>query len=95
MRDLTAKQQRFVAENRVSAAIEKAKQERLNRSHIEADQVLKALAAIAFLDPRTVLSEGSEGLRVKDEISPESRGAIAEVVERGYETWSVNTNSVS
>lgn len=54
------------------------------RSEVEADEVVRALATIAFFDPRTVLSCGPGGLAAKslDDLSAENRAGILEIAER-------------
>lgn len=70
----------LLGKSRVKLAVAHAQQERAKRSDVEADQVLKSRAAIAFFDLRTVVSWGPEGLAVKgcDELS----AGVAEIVEK-------------
>lgn len=54
----------LVGNTRVAAAIAAAIDERKARTLVTADQVIRELARVAFLDPRTVMTWGPDGVKL-------------------------------
>ena len=74
---------RLLSDAKVSAAIAEAKAARMERTETTADDVIRELKRIAFLDPRQVMSWGPDGVRLlaSSSLSPDVAAAIAEVSE--------------
>lgn len=67
----------------VREAVEAAQEARAARTRVTADKVIRALAAIAFADPRDYLEWDGDSVRAKDsaELTPEQSAAVADVIQ--------------
>ena len=74
---------RLLANVHISAAIERAKAERLERVRIDGDKVLRGFACLAFSDPGDYLTWGPDGARLKpsEDLTQDQRMAVSEVSE--------------
>lgn len=72
---------RLLRHVKVAAAIAKARAERAERTKINADMVLRRLAALGLADPRDVVEwdEGDVTLRDSSELTVEQAATVAEV----------------
>lgn len=67
----------------IAAAIAERQKERSQRVEITQDRVLKELARVAFADPRSVMTWGPNGVRLKDsaDLTADEAALVAEASE--------------
>ena len=79
----TARQQGYenLTKPYIEAAIQRALEERSERTRVRADRVVTELARLGLYDPRDVIDWGPEGVRVKDSsgLSDDDARAVAQI----------------